>query len=105
MRETSAQTLGMVIKHLDKCGVEGMVSVLLQLLAQEQWEVRHRVSHRVSHPGKHLPKPRARHESLRPITPWARRRRAILRSYDHHPFLKCRVRGTRNRQSCSAVQR
>ncbi|XP_061168195.1 TATA-binding protein-associated factor 172-like [Saccostrea echinata] len=41
VRETSAQTLGMVIKHLDRCGVEGMVNVLLQLLAQEQWEVRH----------------------------------------------------------------
>lgn len=41
MRETSAQTLGMVIKHLDRCGVEGMVNVLLQLLAQQQWEVRH----------------------------------------------------------------
>lgn len=41
VRETSAQTLGMVIKHLDRCGVEGMVNVLLQLLAQQQWEVRH----------------------------------------------------------------
>ncbi|XP_056018084.1 TATA-binding protein-associated factor 172-like [Ostrea edulis] len=41
VRETSAQTLGMVIKHLDKSGVEGLVNVLLQLLTQQQWEVRH----------------------------------------------------------------
>jgi len=41
VRETCAQTLGVVINYLEPWGVEGVVSVLLQLLSQRQWEVRH----------------------------------------------------------------
>ncbi|KAK3090954.1 hypothetical protein FSP39_016028 [Pinctada imbricata] len=41
VRETCAQTLGAVIKNLDQYALEGVVHVLLQLLSQSQWEVRH----------------------------------------------------------------
>ncbi|KAL3875984.1 hypothetical protein ACJMK2_033877, partial [Sinanodonta woodiana] len=41
VRETCAQTLGVVCKYLDSEQVRGVMSVLLQLLAQIQWEVRH----------------------------------------------------------------
>ncbi|XP_060697914.1 TATA-binding protein-associated factor 172 isoform X1 [Hemiscyllium ocellatum] len=41
VRETCAQTLGVVLKYMNERGVHGTVAVLLRLLAQEQWEVRH----------------------------------------------------------------
>ena len=41
VRETSAQTLGTLLKFMDTNGVESVVKVLLQLLGQQQWEVRH----------------------------------------------------------------
>ncbi|GAB1607432.1 TATA-binding protein-associated factor 172-like [Argonauta hians] len=41
VRETCAQTLGVVIHLLDSDGVHSVVSALLALLAQDQWEVRH----------------------------------------------------------------
>ncbi|ELW66703.1 TATA-binding protein-associated factor 172, partial [Tupaia chinensis] len=41
VRETCAQTLGVVLKHMNESGVHKTVDVLLKLLTQEQWEVRH----------------------------------------------------------------
>lgn len=41
VRETCAQTLGVVLKHMNEAGVHKTVDVLLKLLTQEQWEVRH----------------------------------------------------------------
>ncbi|KAM9065654.1 TATA-binding protein-associated factor 172 isoform X1 [Sarcophilus harrisii] len=41
VRETCAQTLGVVLKHMNEIGVHKTVDVLLKLLTQEQWEVRH----------------------------------------------------------------
>ncbi|ESO84153.1 hypothetical protein LOTGIDRAFT_155478 [Lottia gigantea] len=41
VRETCAQDLGVLLKFLDVEGVNGVTSVLLQLLSQQQWEVRH----------------------------------------------------------------
>ncbi|XP_029788086.1 TATA-binding protein-associated factor 172 isoform X3 [Suricata suricatta] len=41
VRETCAQTLGVVLKHMNETGVHKTVDVLLKLLSQEQWEVRH----------------------------------------------------------------
>ncbi|XP_074089486.1 TATA-binding protein-associated factor 172 isoform X5 [Macrotis lagotis] len=41
VRETCAQTLGVVLKHMNETGVHKTVDVLLNLLTQEQWEVRH----------------------------------------------------------------
>ena len=41
MRESCAQTLGVVMKYLDMVAIQGVVSILLKLLEQEQWEVRH----------------------------------------------------------------
>ncbi|XP_071604735.1 TATA-binding protein-associated factor 172 isoform X2 [Heliangelus exortis] len=41
VRETCAQTLGVVLKHMNETGVQKTVDVLLKLLTQEQWEVRH----------------------------------------------------------------
>ncbi|KAM4703865.1 TATA-binding protein-associated factor 172 [Rhinophrynus dorsalis] len=41
VRETCAQTLGVVLKHMDESGVHKTVKILLKLLTQEQWEVRH----------------------------------------------------------------
>ncbi|XP_050390117.1 TATA-binding protein-associated factor 172 [Patella vulgata] len=41
VRETCSQNLGVALKFLDVEGVQGVTSVLLQLLSQSQWEVRH----------------------------------------------------------------
>ena len=41
VRATCAQSLGMVVRQMDQEYVEKVVSTLLQLAAQEQWEVRH----------------------------------------------------------------
>ncbi|XP_063818105.1 TATA-binding protein-associated factor 172 isoform X2 [Pseudophryne corroboree] len=41
VRETCAQTLGVVLKHMNDSGVHKTVKILLRLLIQEQWEVRH----------------------------------------------------------------
>ncbi|XP_077114676.1 TATA-binding protein-associated factor 172 isoform X1 [Ranitomeya variabilis] len=41
VRETCAQTLGVVLKHMNESGVHNTVKILLRLLTQEQWEVRH----------------------------------------------------------------
>ncbi|KAG2462576.1 BTAF1 factor, partial [Polypterus senegalus] len=41
VRETCAQTLGVALRHMSEAGVEKAVDVLLKLLTQEQWEVRH----------------------------------------------------------------
>ncbi|XP_022080347.1 TATA-binding protein-associated factor 172-like isoform X2 [Acanthaster planci] len=41
VRETCAQALGVVLHHMTTAGVHGVLGVLLQLLSQEQWEVRH----------------------------------------------------------------
>lgn len=41
VRETCAQTLGVVIKFLEPDGIYGVLAILLQLLTQHQWEVRH----------------------------------------------------------------
>ena len=41
VRETCAQTLGVIVKYLDSDGVHGVLGVLLQLLSQDRWEVRH----------------------------------------------------------------
>lgn len=41
VRETCAQTLGVIMKFLNPVGVQGVMKVLLQLLSQYQWEVRH----------------------------------------------------------------
>lgn len=41
MRETCAQTIGVILKHTDAEGVKRVMMVLLTLQAQEEWEVRH----------------------------------------------------------------
>ncbi|XP_033630416.1 TATA-binding protein-associated factor 172-like [Asterias rubens] len=41
VRETCAQALGVVLHHMTTSGVNGVLGVLLQLLSQNQWEVRH----------------------------------------------------------------
>ncbi|KAM9476591.1 TATA-binding protein-associated factor 172 isoform 2-T2 [Clarias gariepinus] len=41
VRETCAQTLGVALKHMTECGVTMTVDVLLKLLTEDQWEVRH----------------------------------------------------------------
>ncbi|CAJ0917243.1 unnamed protein product [Ranitomeya imitator] len=41
VREACAQTLGVVLKHMNESGVHNTVKILLRLLTQEQWEVRH----------------------------------------------------------------
>ncbi|XP_064613763.1 TATA-binding protein-associated factor 172-like [Liolophura sinensis] len=41
VRETTSQSLGVVLRFLDTPGVQGVLGALLQLLAQTQWEVRH----------------------------------------------------------------
>ncbi|XP_038069588.1 TATA-binding protein-associated factor 172-like isoform X2 [Patiria miniata] len=41
VRETCAQALGVVLHHMTTVGVQGVLGVLLQLLSQDQWEVRH----------------------------------------------------------------
>lgn len=41
VRETCAQTLGMALRHMLDGGVTMTVSILLKLLTEDQWEVRH----------------------------------------------------------------
>lgn len=41
VRETCAQTLGVALRHMTECGVAMTVDVLLKLLTENQWEVRH----------------------------------------------------------------
>ena len=41
MRETSAQSLGVVLRHLDAESVSQVLKVLLQMLNEDTWEVRH----------------------------------------------------------------
>ncbi|XP_063291293.1 TATA-binding protein-associated factor 172 isoform X1 [Pelobates fuscus] len=41
VRETCAQTMGVVLRYMSESGVHKTVKVLLRLLTQEQWEVRH----------------------------------------------------------------
>ncbi|XP_074648298.1 TATA-binding protein-associated factor 172-like [Tubulanus polymorphus] len=41
VRETSAQTLGVLLQCMNSENVEGVLSVLLQLLNESSWEVRH----------------------------------------------------------------
>uniref|UniRef100_A0AAX7TSS5 BTAF1 RNA polymerase II, B-TFIID transcription factor-associated n=1 Tax=Astatotilapia calliptera TaxID=8154 RepID=A0AAX7TSS5_ASTCA len=41
VRETCAQTLGVALRHMNESGVSRTVDVLLKLLKEDQWEVRH----------------------------------------------------------------
>lgn len=41
MRETCAQTIGVILKHMDVEGVKRVMMVFLTLQAQTEWEVRH----------------------------------------------------------------
>ncbi|XP_029963411.1 TATA-binding protein-associated factor 172-like isoform X1 [Salarias fasciatus] len=41
VRETCAQTLGVALRHMNQTGVSMTVDVLLKLLKEDQWEVRH----------------------------------------------------------------
>lgn len=41
VRETCAQTIGVILKHTDAETVKRVMMVLLTLQAQEEWEVRH----------------------------------------------------------------
>lgn len=41
VRETCAQTIGVILKHTDAETVKRVMIVLLTLQAQEEWEVRH----------------------------------------------------------------
>ena len=41
VRETCAQTLGTVLRLVDASTVLNVVQLLLQLLTQQQWEIRH----------------------------------------------------------------
>lgn len=41
VRETCAQTLGVALRHMTEVGVSMTVEVLLNLLKEQQWEVRH----------------------------------------------------------------
>uniref|UniRef100_A0A667ZL40 B-TFIID TATA-box binding protein associated factor 1 n=1 Tax=Myripristis murdjan TaxID=586833 RepID=A0A667ZL40_9TELE len=41
VRETCAQTLGVALRHMTENGVSMTVDVLLKLLTEDQWEVRH----------------------------------------------------------------
>ena len=41
MRETCAQTIGVILKHMDIDGARKVMMVLLTLQAQTEWEVRH----------------------------------------------------------------
>uniref|UniRef100_A0A8C4F195 BTAF1 RNA polymerase II, B-TFIID transcription factor-associated n=1 Tax=Dicentrarchus labrax TaxID=13489 RepID=A0A8C4F195_DICLA len=41
VRETCAQTLGVALRHMNETGVSMTVDVLLKLLTEDQWEVRH----------------------------------------------------------------
>uniref|UniRef100_A0A8C3AVC5 B-TFIID TATA-box binding protein associated factor 1 n=1 Tax=Cyclopterus lumpus TaxID=8103 RepID=A0A8C3AVC5_CYCLU len=41
VRETCAQTLGVALRHMNETGVSMIVDVMLKLLKEDQWEVRH----------------------------------------------------------------
>ena len=41
VRETCAQTLGVALRHMTDGGVTMTVDILLKLLTEDQWEVRH----------------------------------------------------------------
>uniref|UniRef100_A0A6Q2Y175 BTAF1 RNA polymerase II, B-TFIID transcription factor-associated n=1 Tax=Esox lucius TaxID=8010 RepID=A0A6Q2Y175_ESOLU len=41
VRETCAQTLGVALRHMTESGVTMTVDILLKLLIEDQWEVRH----------------------------------------------------------------
>uniref|UniRef100_A0A8C7FVY5 B-TFIID TATA-box binding protein associated factor 1 n=1 Tax=Oncorhynchus kisutch TaxID=8019 RepID=A0A8C7FVY5_ONCKI len=41
VRETCAQTLGVALRHMNDSGVAMTVDILLKLLTEDQWEVRH----------------------------------------------------------------
>lgn len=41
VRETCAQTIGVMARYLTAEGVKGMVGVILKLFEEKQWEVRH----------------------------------------------------------------
>lgn len=41
VRETCAQALGVALRHMKENGVSMTVDVLLKLLKEDQWEVRH----------------------------------------------------------------
>ena len=41
MRESCSQSLGVVMKYLETESIRGVTNILLQLLKQQQWEVRH----------------------------------------------------------------
>lgn len=41
VRETCAQTLGVALRHMENSGVAMTVDILLKLLTEDQWEVRH----------------------------------------------------------------
>ncbi len=41
VRGTCAQCLGVVLNHMSPEGVQGVLQVLLHVLAQTQWQVRH----------------------------------------------------------------
>ncbi|CAB1343439.1 unnamed protein product [Coregonus sp. 'balchen'] len=41
VRETCAQTLGVALRHMTDCAVAMTVDILLKLLTEDQWEVRH----------------------------------------------------------------
>lgn len=41
VRETCAQTLGVALKHMENSGIAMTVDILLKLLTEDQWEVRH----------------------------------------------------------------
>lgn len=41
VRETCAQTLGVALRHMANSGVAMTVDILLKLLTEDQWEVRH----------------------------------------------------------------
>jgi len=41
VRETCAQALGVALRHMTESGVAMTVDILLKLLTEDQWEVRH----------------------------------------------------------------
>ncbi|CAH1794395.1 unnamed protein product [Owenia fusiformis] len=41
VRENCAQTLGVVLRHMAPSGIAGVLGIIMQLLGQAQWEVRH----------------------------------------------------------------
>ena len=41
VRETCAQSLGVALRHMSENGVTMTVDILLKLLTEDQWEVRH----------------------------------------------------------------